>query len=878
MENYFIYRGARTSQISFPLGGIGTGCVGLAGNGRLIDWEIFNRPNKGGINGFSHFAIKAEREDGSVADARILHGDLSTPFQGELTGVPFGGFGWGPRREYLTGLPHFDDVDFRGEYPLAELTYHSGDFPGQVTLQAFNPLIPRNDKDSTIPAAFFEFSITNTGEEPLRYTLAGVLGNPLPAANRHRVDETEWGHALHLASDGVEEGTPEYGNLTLATDAAQSGAEISWQQYWFRGVWFDSLEVYWKDLNSPGPFNDRTYAPEKAGDKNNGVLAAHITVAPGETKRLRFVISWSFPNCHNYWKEDADQSTWKNYYATLWPDSMASAAYALTEWDRLFEATKAYHDALFASTLPPVALDAISANVSILKSPTVLRLEDGTFYGWEGCHPNAGCCEGSCTHVWNYAQALPFLFPALERSMRDANYQYNQRPDGGMAFRLQLPIGSAPWAFRPCVDGQFGDVLKTYRDWKICGDSEWLRELWPAVKRSIDFAWSPENEDRWDPDKTGVLWGRQHHTLDMELFGPSSWLTGFYLGALKAGAEMAEHLGETETAAEYREIFERGKAWVDENLFNGSYYIQRIDLTDRSIVEAYASDEAVIQGGSTLDAYWDEEHGEIKYQIAEGSSIDQIMPQWHADLYGLGDLYDREQVKQASAAIFEHNFIPLMRDAYNPCRIYCLNDEGGLVICAWPEGAQKPTIPAPYSQETMNGFEYSAAIHMIQNGLVEEGMTAVEALRQRYNGERRNPWNEFECGSNYARSMASYALLNAFSGFQFDLVHRSVGFNPLPEAVGEDGTFRCFWSLDPAWGEFESTPDGTELRVLDGQLNLRTLHLPALSADTDTASDADTEPSITVGGVPVDAAWANGTLTFAAPVSIVPGAPLRVSV
>ncbi|MCB0022318.1 MAG: hypothetical protein KDD91_04730, partial [Caldilinea sp.] len=243
---------------------------------------------------------------------------------------------------------------------------------------------------------------------------------------------------------------------------------------------------------------------------------------------------------------------------------------------------------------------------------------------------------------------------------------------------------------------------------------------------------------------------RQHHTLDMELFGPNAWLTGMYLAALKAGAEMAEHLGDTDSAAEYRAIFARGKAWADANLFNGEYYIQRIDLHDRGIVEAFAEDELVLIGNSTLEAYWDEEHQEIKYQIGDGSSIDQLLGQWHASLYGLGEIFDPAQVRRANAAIYRHNFIPVMGDVYNPCRIYCLNDEGGLVICAWPEGSTKPTIPAPYSQETMNGFEYSAAIHMIMDGLVDEGMTCVAALRKRYDGERRNPWNEFECGSNYA--------------------------------------------------------------------------------------------------------------------------------
>ena len=67
-REHFTYRGEQLTEISFPLGGIGSGCIGLGGNGRLIDWEIFGRPNKGSVNGFSHFAVKAER-DGKLLDA-----------------------------------------------------------------------------------------------------------------------------------------------------------------------------------------------------------------------------------------------------------------------------------------------------------------------------------------------------------------------------------------------------------------------------------------------------------------------------------------------------------------------------------------------------------------------------------------------------------------------------------------------------------------------------------------------------------------------------------------------------------------------------------------------------------------------------------------
>lgn len=820
----FTYRGARTSQISFPLGGMGTGCIGLAGNGRLIDWEIFNKPSKNSVNGFSHFAIKAEA-GGRVLDARVLQGDLPAPYTGES--IAGANFGFGPRRETLAGLPHFRRAEFTGTYPIARMTFADPKFPGRVALTAFNPLIPLNDGDSGIPAAFFEFEIRNPTRRALTYTLAGTLGNPLPANQVHTVTRRGGHTLLHLACDSVPQDDPRYGTLTLATDAQTT----SHQQYWFRGKWFDSLEVYWRDLTMPGPLRNRRYGGScdascscaSAGEGNQGLLAAHVTVAPGRTARVRFVISWNFPVCENYWfrkkaVEEAGKAgispRWRNYYATLWKDSPDSARYALKHWDRLYRETRLFRDTLFASTLPEAAIDAVSANLSILKSPTVLRLEDGTFYGFEGCHCTKGCCEGTCTHVWHYAQALPFLFPKLERSVREADYRYNQQPNGGMPFRLQLPLGITHPGGRSCADGLFGNVMMVYRDWKIAGDSAWLRKLWPAVKKSIEFAWDPSNEDQWDPEKTGVIHGRHHHTLDMELFGPNSWLTGFYLGALKAGAEMAEALSEPETAREYRAIFARGKAWTDRHLFNGRYYHQRVDVRDISIPRRF----------DALEAYWNDQHGEIKYQIAEGCALDQTLAQWHANLYGLGEIFDPAQARKALKSIFRHNFKKSMREYANPCRLYTLNDEAGLVICDWPEGARKPAIPLTYSQETMAGFEYAAAIQMIQNGMVREGMAAVAAVRARYDGEKRNPWNEIECGSNYARSMASYALLNAFSGFTFDMTKGSIGFEPLRTGRG---VFRCLWSLDSGWGEVRVTRDRIELRILGGRLRLSQLAFTA---------------------------------------------------
>jgi len=839
----FIYKGAKTKEISFPLGGIGTGCIGLAGNGRLIDWEIFNKPNKGGLNGYSHFAIKAEA-NGKVVDARVLNGDLLPPYSGQS----------GPARETLAGLPHFKAVEFGGEFPIATLDFKDTKFPGRVRLTAFNPFIPLNDQDSGIPAAFFEFEIENTTRQKITYTLGGTLQNPLPEQPVNSVSKKDKLTTLHLTTDMAAEDL-RYGDMTLATDAQ----DISYQQYWFNPGWWNDLNVYWQDFTAPGKLKNRA----KSQGSKQGTLAAYFTLAPGKTAKVRFVISWNFPNCANYWDGGAAErakkakvpAVWKNYYATLFKDSSASADYCLKNWDRLYNETALFKDALFSSDLPPAALDAISANISILKSPTALRLEDGTFYGWEGCNAHGGCCEGTCTHVWNYAQALPFLFPKLERSIRTADFRYNQKASGGMGFRMLLPLGSGQSGFRPCADGEFGGVIKTYRDWKISGDSAWLRSIWPAVKKSIEFAWSPENEDRWDPNKTGVLHGRQHHTLDMELFGPNSWLTGFYLGALKAGAEMAEYLGEKETAQEYRGIFKKGKQWVEDHLFNGEYYQQQIDLSNKKLLEPY---------GAT-DAYWDEEHKQIKFQIGEGCEIDQVLAQWHADICGLGEIFDPKRTRTALASVFKYNFKDPIGEYYNPCRLYCLNDEAGLVMCDWPAGKEKAAAPLTYAQETMHGFEYAAAAQMLKVGLVKQGEKVVEEVRKRYDGEKRNPWNEFECGNNYARSMASYSLLNSYSGFEFNLVEGLVGFNPIK---AKNGKFRCFWSLDSGWGMVEMKPEEVTLQVLYGTLKIKALNLPFLGKAS--------VKSVTLGAAKREFRQEGGKLSLKGSVTLTPKLSLMI--
>lgn len=869
-----IYKKEQTREISFPLGGLGAGCVGLAGNGRLRDWEIYNHPYKKSSNAFSHMMVRAEK-DGKVLDTRVLHGDwMDSAIGGETANIFRGnggfGYGMGPYRGTMAGVPHFEQHRFEGEYPFARIQFADVRFPGRVELRAFSPFIPTNEDDSSLPAAFFEIVFINSTDEALDYTGLFTLNNPLPLGTTVNRFERDGGlSSLVLSCDGVPEDSLVYGNLCLATDAW----DISYQRYWYRTEWFDSLETFWRDVNAGGRLRDRSYPGAAGGAKepyalngeDHGTIAAHLTLKPGETKSVRFVVSWYFPNCANTWNPEPDRQTptvWRHYYTRLTDSAKSCAAYALHNWDRLYGDTMLFKRALYRTTLPDYCLDAVSANLSILKSATCLRLENGEFYGFEGSGMDEGICEGSCSHVWNYAYALPYLFPRLERTMRDLDFTYNQREDGAMSFRMMLPLGRARDDFRPCVDGQMGGVIKAWRDYLICGDREWLKSHWTAIRKSIEFAWADTNEDAWDRDRDGVMEGRQHHTMDMELFGPSSWLNGFYLAALLAGSNIARVLGHPEQAGLYAHLYEKGREWCGRHLFNGEYFQQEIDLTDKELLTRY---DAIlsIDGRSAVDAYWNEETGEIKYQVANGCAADQVLAQWHANLCGLGDIFEPEKVRSALAAIYKYNRVESFRNVFNAGRVYALDDESAVRICAWPENTVKPSIPLTYADEVFCGLEYQVAAHMIQEGMLEEGFSIVKGVRERFDGVRRNPWNEFECGSNYARSMASFSLIPSISGFTCNLAEGFVGFDP----KAKEEEFYGFFSVDTGWGEYFSGGGTVRLSVLYGYLQLKSLGLPA---------SALSPRSVSLSGERVDFSPAEGRLVFAREVRLEPGCALEV--
>jgi len=520
-----------------------------------------------------------------------------------------------------------------------------------------------------------------------------------------------------------------------------------------------------------------------------GSIYVPFTLGPGKEKRIIVRMCWYVPKSDQRWPEEKDSlETYVPWYAGKFPNIAAVATYWEKNYSRLREASLQFSDCLFSSTLPTEIVDAVSSNLSILKSPTVLRQKDGRFWAWEGCEDSKGSCAGSCTHVWNYAQALPHLFPDLERTMRETEFFESQNKTGYQAFRAALPIGPRKQDFHAAADGQLGGIIKVYREWRISGDHAWLKKMWPAVRKSLEYCIKT-----WDPDHEGIFKEPHHNTYDIEFWGPNGMCTSFYLGALCAAAAMGTALDEN--IALYETLAQKSKRHIETQLFNGEYFFQKVTwkglrTKDPTKLQTFSWN---IEYSSEAIALLKKEGP--KYQYGTGCLSDGVIGAWMAEVCGLGILMDRKKVVSHLKAVHKYNFKKDLSAHANPQRPgYALGKEGGLLLCTWPKGG-KPSLPFVYSDEVWTGIEYQVASHLIMNGEVKKGLDIVAACRARYNGRVRNPFNEYECGHWYARALASYALLQAYSGIRYDAVDKVLFMKPVIQ-----GDFQCFFSTATGYG------------------------------------------------------------------------------
>jgi uncharacterized protein (DUF608 family) len=789
------YSGRQLAMIAFPLGGIGTGSISLGGRGQLRDWEIFNRPDKGRSPNYAFPSIWAKRGNAKPV-ARVLETRLMPPYAGSS----------GLGSDNAPGLSRLAGATFTGEFPIARVAFQDTRLPVHVTLEAFSPFIPLDPDASGLPVAILRYRVHNPGPGAAQVSIAFSIDSPVGGdgrTNEFRNDGPGL-QGLYMSNPQLKETDPLGGSVALCV-LEPGDDRVSYLRGWPAAKWWASPMLFWDDFTADGQLG-----PEAEKRTATGALCLQREIADGAEASYTFLLAWHFPNRTPAWSgwtapKGHENDVIGNYYCTRFTDAWSAAQHAARELVESERRTRSFVDAMRRSTLPAALRDAAMSNLSTLVTQTCFRTADGEFHGFEGCDDQRGCCFGNCTHVWNYETSTQFVFPSLARSLRKAAFGFSQDDQGGMRFRQMLPDGLDRFGYA-AADGQMGQIIKAYLDWKLCGDTEWLRGLWPKIQRGISFAWIPGG---WDPNRNGVLEGVQHNTYDVEFYGPNPLGTVYYLGALRAAEEMALALGDTAAASNYHALFAKGSAWIDQNLFNGDYYIQKVrGIPKNQIAPATVGD----MGADNPE--------QPEFQLGDGCLADQLIGQYLADVAGLGPLLNPAHIRKTLESIHKYNYRAQLFEHDSVQRVYALNDEAALLVCDYTKGG-RPKIPFPYFQEAWTGIEYLVAAQFIHAGMLREGLETIENVRRRYDGERRNPWDEPECGHHYARAMSAWSSVVAFSGFDYHGAAKAISL--MPKTTAPD--FTSFFSTGLGWGSFSIGKDRVELALSEGTLPLKSIRL-----------------------------------------------------
>ncbi len=517
-----------------------------------------------------------------------------------------------------------------------------------------------------------------------------------------------------------------------------------------------------------------TFSVEFAGGANQttiggtSVVGKSVSLAPGESKEVTLIVAWHFPVV------DSGLPGKHNWYATKWANAGEVSQEILSKWTHLCNTTLAWNKTWYDSTLPHWFLDRTFVNTSILATTTCHRFDDGRFYFWEGI----GCCAGTCTHVWGYAQAIGRVFPGVERYLRekiDFKKAFHQE-SGAIDYRAEYHQIVAH-------DGQCGCIMRAYREHQMSKDNKFLTGIWPQVKKATQYL---INQDQ---DRDGILDGAQYNTLDTAWYGKIAWISSLYLATVKATEAMANAMGDKEFAKECAAIAESGSKQMVDQLYNGEYFIHKLDPA----------------------------HPESN-NTNNGCHIDQVYGQSWAHQVGLGRIIPKKETVSALKALFKYSFYDDVWEYRRKVkgipggRWYAAPGEPGLIMCSFPHGGAAESVgkggdawATMYFNECMSGFEYQVGAHMISEDLVDEGLAVVYAIHQRYHGSKRNPYNEIECSDHYGRAMASYGAFISMTGFKVDGPNGKMSFSPK-----KSGKFRCGFINERGWGTYDRSSSGVE--------------------------------------------------------------------
>jgi len=781
------YTGNYLTGIDFPVGALGGSVIRMNGKAERQWWQIFNNFEEragSGIVPNSFFALRTKTKGNTVVRA------LQTSSVGAFTAM--------------------DSLSFQGEFPLGWYHFSDTALPVEVSLEAYNPLIPMDVKNSAIPTGIFNIKVKNRSDSKVTIDLLATQQNAVgftgydTIVGPNRRSAKGYGQnknaIISKAGETSIQMTGPAGSMQLSAYADDVSSTASWE---------DVTSLH-RDFSENGKLTgEKTASSPDSGKTVDGALATGFSLQPGEEKTITFVLSWYFPK-GSFGAFDRNWHDWAflkggSMYENWWANANDVDQYIKENFSYLESTTKLYHKTMYSSNIPRYALDRISSNLCVLKSPTVFWTKAGYFGIWESTSNNE-VWGGNCKHVGHYAQGHARAFPEIGRILRKQDLHSITR-EGLLPARDGGNVDA--------MDGHFGSILGVYREHLLSDNDEFLYTCWPRTKKAIDYA-----INRFDADKDGMLTGDHHNTLDCNASGTSPWIGTLYMAALKACEQMAIIVGDQKAAESYQAIWSVGVKNQNEQLWNEKlgHYVEKSEFLEIK--------------------------GKRMKVMTDATNIDMLLGQWWANQLNLGQLYPVDRTKQSLAKIHKNNkFTDVEGSGYKAAfRDFLGTGDTGWFMNTYPGEIPKNTIL--YHNEVMSGFEYAAASTMLQYGMLEEGMDMIERISERYDGRFRgkgevhmannscvfgtgSPFGEDECGDFYTRAMSSWSALLALQGFIYDGPKQTIGFKP----TWQPEDHASFFTTSKAWGLFTQTQSQTaqtaEIAIKFGTSQLENILLAA---------------------------------------------------
>jgi non-lysosomal glucosylceramidase len=754
------------------LGGIGAGSFELRQDGTFRNWAIFNnRPLGTGEplqmpeDTMLFFVVRYQVEGGEPR-MKILQVD-----EGYKVGAiecHHYAFPW------MTGV---DRIDYSATFPFARLTFTDADMPFVVEMEAFSPFIPHDVKDSSLPAAVFDFTVTSRSRRPVDVMLMASMHNAVgyDVRDKHHVTKVlrrKGCKVFAVTEGGMDEAHSSNGSQALVSLAPDTTHYVGWE------VEHPYYEVVIRSSTLPNTDDTggrNTLDPETgrlwANCRLFGTLGVSRRLASRRSFRHTFVTTWCFPNLY----ASRGKHVEGHYYSNFFGSAPEVATYVVRRLGDLRDRTRRFTRDFYDSSAPGFVLDQVNSHLNTFFTSTWLTREM-KFGVLEGLLPHGSRGPLATMDVSTYgAMSVAALFPQLHQSMMRA-HRALQFPSGEVCHGINKDFGEFDRhegvTSRLDLPSQY--VLLTLLGYFWTGDRAYLADMWPSVKKAIEYVLE-HRDANGDclPDMGGAMCTYDNFAM----YGAASYVSSLWLGALKAAVAVARVLGDGEAAERYAGILEAGGQAFEEKLWTGSYY--------RLFNDA---------GGpnGTVD---------------DGCLTDQIIGQWLCRLAGLGDIVPRGHVKKALRTI-----CGMSRQSW------------GLVNCRWPDDEFLHEVPPECWHDQANscwtGVELAFASFLLYEEMYRQALGVVGNVDARYRKVGMY-WDHIEFGGHYYRPMSAWAVINGLLGLTIN--DGAYGF--APRVPGDD--VRLFFSFGSGTAHYERRVSARSERhavlVRTGELTCREL-------------------------------------------------------